>query len=176
MKKLPIWIPLVCGALLLAAIGILIAGYFRGRALREDLAKNGWDVAEYRAMADEHAHKWHADAVLDTLRADQVDAKGHSYLGPADHFDLRYRSPSATDKCALELVIIDRSPALTASIVDGACTPAPVPPVHCSIAEVLSRVLARGGRPDAKANISLAHGAWHVEQQDLRFDFVDDCK
>lgn len=176
MKKLPIWIPLACGAVFLAAVGILIAGYFRGRALREDLAKNGWDVAEYRAMADEHAHKWHADAVLDSLRTDQVDANGHSYLGPGDHFELRYRSPSATDKCILALDIRELSPALTAEIIEGACTPAPVPPVRCSVVDVLGRVRARGGRSGAKANISLAHGAWHVEQQDLRFDLLDDCK
>lgn len=176
MKKLPIWIPLGCVAILVAAVGVLVYGYLRGRALREDLLQHGWDVAEYRAMAQEHAAKWHADAVLDTLRADRVDEQGRAHLGRTEHLAFRFRSPTATDKCALDLEIIEGSPALTASIVEGACTPAPLPAIHCSATAVWQKLLARGARAGVTVNLSLAHGAWHAEQGDLRFDLPDDCR
>jgi hypothetical protein len=176
MKKVPIWVPIGCAVIVLAAIGLLLAGYLRGRALREELLEQGWDVDEYQTLAHKHAVAWHADAVLDTLRADRVDAKGHAQLGPNDHLELRFRSPSLADKCALDLAIREQSAALTAEIVEGACTPAPVPAIHCRVADVMQKVLARGARAGVPANVSLAHGAWHVEQDDLRFDLTDDCR
>jgi hypothetical protein len=174
---------IVLGAGVIAVVVVNIRGWMLSRERKRD----GWNIAEYMADANDSAHDWRSDAQLTGIIVDNAGSDGYARLGVSSHLKFEYApgSPSTDRYCQLDEYIHDARVQLSSGMRPGDCGGGTLPPLRCSIPQIWQRAIAGGAPPHALARITLSGRRWELEvngrpsngaKTPLDQQFDDDCQ